>query len=90
MSKTVEEYLPELLKDEIPNASEAMETFEEKELLREAINSLDENEKLFLTLHYYENLSTKEISQVLGISIAGVYKLRIIVLEKLKKELIGK
>lgn len=87
MSKTAEEYLPELRGDKIPSAAEAMETFEEKELLRKSINSLDENERLFISLHYYENLSIEEISRVLGITQAGVYKLKIIVLEKLKKGL---
>jgi RNA polymerase sigma factor for flagellar operon FliA len=89
MSKTIEEYLPELMKDETPSASEAMQGFEEKEFLREAISSLDENERLFLTLRYYEGLSIKEISRILGISVHGIYRLKIIVLEKLKKELKG-
>ena len=89
MSKTVEEYLPELLGDEIPSASETMEAVKEKDSLKNAINSLDENERLFLTLHYYEGLSIKDISQGLGISIAGVYKLKGIIFQKLRKAMEG-
>jgi RNA polymerase sigma factor FliA len=41
---------------------------EMKEILGEAIDGLGEKEKLVITLYYYEELTYKEISKILGIS----------------------
>ena len=47
---------------------ELTEEKERKLRLAEAINSLKENEKLVITLYYYEGLTLKEISSIMGLS----------------------
>jgi RNA polymerase sigma factor FliA len=46
------------------------------ELLARAIEALPETERLVISLHYYDELTLKEIAEVLGISIAQVSQLR--------------
>ena len=61
--------LYEIVRD--PLAETPLETIEREELKRvlvEAINNLPEQEKLVLALYYYEELTLKEIGQVLGIT----------------------
>ncbi|MDZ7373525.1 MAG: FliA/WhiG family RNA polymerase sigma factor [candidate division KSB1 bacterium] len=61
--------LYEVIRD--PLAETPLETIEKEELKRvlvEAINELPEQEKLVLALYYYEELTLKEIGQVLGIT----------------------
>ncbi|MGH1490930.1 MAG: RNA polymerase sigma factor WhiG [Acidimicrobiales bacterium] len=44
------------------------ERVEMRQLLAEAINKMNEREKIVLTLYYYENLTLAEIGKVLGVT----------------------
>ncbi len=44
------------------------ERVEMRQLLAEAINKMNEREKIVLTLYYYENLTLAEIGRVLGVT----------------------
>jgi RNA polymerase sigma-70 factor (ECF subfamily) len=55
---------------EVPD--KALEEKEKKELLQSAVDSLPEKQKVAFILHKYENLSHREISKILGISINSV------------------
>jgi RNA polymerase sigma factor for flagellar operon FliA len=64
---------------------------EEKEvaaLLAESINSLEEKERLAVTLYYYEGLNLKEIGKVLSLSESRISqllsKVMVLLREKLK------
>ena len=43
-----------------------------REKLKTAIESLNERERLVITLYYFENLNLSEISQVLDVSVQRV------------------
>ena len=58
-----------------PPREEPDKIFEEKEsqsLLRNVIDSLPEKQKVAFVLHKYESLTSKDISEILGISIRSV------------------
>lgn len=46
----------------------AFEVAETRQLLGQAINALQEREKLVLTLYYYESMTLSEVGQVLGVT----------------------
>jgi RNA polymerase sigma factor for flagellar operon FliA len=50
------------------NPAGMLEMLEVKQTLAEAIDQLPEREKRVITLYYYEELTLKEISAVLGVS----------------------
>jgi RNA polymerase sigma factor FliA len=52
----------------IPEPAKAMETIELKETIMGHIDSIPQQEKLVLTLYYYEELTFKEIGNVLNVS----------------------
>jgi len=52
-----------------------LETKEENVLLAKAIAKLPERERLVITLYYYEDMMSKEISQLIGISESRVSQL---------------
>lgn len=58
---------------------------ERKEILIDAIESLDDREKTILNLYYSEELSLKEIAYVLGISIPRVSQIHGKILLKLRR-----
>ena len=61
-----------------PNAvdpSEALDVSELKDRLADAISSLPEREKLVIALYYYENLTLREIGEVLGVTESRVSQL---------------
>lgn len=60
---------------------------DEKVVLKEAIDSLDKREKMVITLYYYEELSLKDISQVLNISESRVSQIHTRALLKLKQKI---
>ena len=66
-----------------------MERQELKRLLAEAINSLTEKEQKVIALYYYEELTLKEISKVLGVSESRVSQLHTKALKKMRDK-IGK
>lgn len=75
---------------EIPGSITPEENFVKKELIRrvrEALNSLPENQKLAIILKKYENLSYEEISKIIGCSISAVDSLIQRAKQNLKRKL---
>ncbi len=68
------------------------ELYEDEEMilkLKEAIDSLTNRERLLLSLYYDEDLTFKEIAQVLGISESRVCQIHSVALSKIRGELKG-
>ncbi|GMQ62778.1 FliA/WhiG family RNA polymerase sigma factor [Vallitalea maricola] len=64
-----------------------VEKNELKEILAEVIDNLLENEKRVIVLYYFEELTLKEISQILGVSESRVSQIHTKALKKLKIKL---
>ena len=60
---------------------------EAKELLIKALDELTENEKKVVTLYYYEELTLKEISAIIGVSESRISQLHTRALSKIKGQL---
>lgn len=58
-----------------------------KEVLKESLSVLTEKEKKVILMYYYEELTLKEISQVLEVSESRVSQLHTKALEKMKKKM---
>jgi RNA polymerase sigma factor for flagellar operon FliA len=58
-----------------------------EELLVEALQKLDERDRIIITLYYYEHLSYKEIAQILGITVSRVSQVHSKIIKKLKEKL---
>lgn len=69
------------LPDEILNKNEA------KDLLINAIQGLEERDRLVLTLYYFENLNYKEIAEVLNITVSRVSQIHTKIIKDLKTKL---
>lgn len=69
------------------NPLRALENVELKDLLVEAIGELNEQEKIVMALYYYEELTLKEIGQVLNITESRVSQIHSKALENLKGSL---
>ena len=67
---------------DLPEAS--VEKEELKEMLVKAIESLTEKEKKVITLYYYEELTLKEISHVMGVSESRISQLHTKALGKMR------
>jgi RNA polymerase sigma factor for flagellar operon FliA len=52
--------------------------------LAEAISKLSEREQLILSLYYREELTMKEISEVVGVALSRVSQIRQEIMKKLK------
>lgn len=52
--------------------AQAVEAAERNRLIAQAIHSLPQQQRLALTMYYYDEMSYKEIAQVLGITTSGV------------------
>ena len=50
---------------------QVLEEKEKQNILREALDSLPPNQKAAFILHKYENMSYREISEILGISLSA-------------------
>jgi RNA polymerase sigma factor for flagellar operon FliA len=66
---------------------EALDTSEVKDRLTEAIGSLPEREQLVVALYYYENLTLREIGEVLGVTESRVSQLHTKAVMRLKSHL---
>ena len=62
-------------------------TAELKQMLAEALRTLTEKECSVITLYYYEDMTLKEISQVLSVSESRVSQLHTKALQKIKVQL---
>lgn len=58
-----------------PEPASAFEFEEMKELLSQALNRLTEREKTVIALYYYDNLTLKEIGEILGVTESRVSQL---------------
>jgi len=74
---------------EAPEPQLAMAQTELREALGEAISRLPEREKLVVTLYYYEELTLREIGEVLGVTESRVSQLHTKAILRLKARLSG-
>jgi RNA polymerase sigma factor for flagellar operon FliA len=82
--------LIDTIKDETePDPESSLELTEVKEALAEAISILPEREKLVVTLYYYEELTLREIGEVLGVTESRVSQLHTKAILRLKAHLSG-
>lgn len=75
---------------EDPNAADPERSFDAvtvKEQIAEAISRLPEREKLVIALYYYENLTLREIGEVLGVTESRVSQLHTKAVLRLKSRL---
>jgi RNA polymerase sigma factor for flagellar operon FliA len=72
-----------------PDPEVTLELSEVKEALAEAISDLPEREKLVVTLYYYEELTLREIGEVLGVTESRVSQLHTKAILRLKAHLSG-
>jgi RNA polymerase sigma factor for flagellar operon FliA len=71
------------------NPQDALAQTELREALGEAIARLPEREKLVVTLYYYEELTLREIGEVLGVTESRVSQLHTKAILRLKSRLLG-
>jgi RNA polymerase sigma factor for flagellar operon FliA len=71
-----------------PNPQEALARAELREALGESIARLPEREKLVVTLYYYEELTLREIGEVLGVTESRVSQLHTKAILRLKSRLL--
>ena len=74
---------------EAPSPESSLSATELKEALGEAIARLPEREKLVVTLYYYEELTLREIGEVLGVTESRVSQLHTKAILRLKVRLQG-
>jgi RNA polymerase sigma factor FliA len=80
--------LLEMLEDpESVKPAEALDETEVREALAEAISRLPEREKLVVTLYYYEELTLREIGEVLGVTESRVSQLHTKAILRLRSRL---
>jgi RNA polymerase sigma factor FliA len=72
-----------------PDPEFSLEQTETREALGEAIARLPEREKLVVTLYYYEELTLREIGEVLGVTESRVSQLHTKAVLRLKARLSG-
>jgi RNA polymerase sigma factor for flagellar operon FliA len=72
-----------------PDPQDALTQTELREALGEAISRLPEREKLVVTLYYYEELTLREIGEVLGVTESRVSQLHTKAILRLKARLLG-
>jgi RNA polymerase sigma factor for flagellar operon FliA len=82
--------LMDTLEDESgPRPETALDETETREALADAIARLPEREKLVVTLYYYEELTLREIGEVLGVTESRVSQLHTKAILRLKARLAG-
>ena len=68
----------------IPNVEETLLEDERKQALEKSVTQLAEREQIILDLYYKEEMTLKEIAEILGISIARVSQIHGKIISKLK------
>jgi RNA polymerase sigma factor FliA len=82
--------LIDTIEDEsVPDPQSAMSATEMKEAIADSIARLPEREKLVVTLYYYEDLTLREIGEVLGVTESRVSQLHTKAILRLKARLGG-
>lgn len=74
------------LADKNPAQEEVLEKSEAERELRKVIEKLAPDEQLLLKLAYYKELSPKEVSQIMGISIVAYYSKKSRIMGKIKNK----
>jgi RNA polymerase sigma factor FliA len=72
-----------------PDPSQVLDASEVKDRLADAIARLPEREKLVIALYYYENLTLREIGEVLGVTESRISQLHTKAVLRLKSRLQG-
>ena len=72
-----------------PDPSQVLDQNEVKDRLADAIARLPEREKLVIALYYYENLTLREIGEVLGVTESRISQLHTKAVLRLKSRLQG-
>ena len=72
-----------------PRPAEALDETEMREVLADAIARLPEREKLVITLYYYEELTLREIGEVLSVTESRVSQLHTKAILRQKARLAG-
>jgi RNA polymerase sigma factor FliA len=87
LSGSFESNLSQPHREESESVEAEVEKKERIEILKVALGTLKPREKLILSLYYYEELTLKEIQQILGISMPRISQIHKNVLKKLKETL---
>ena len=74
---------------EQPQPQAALDVTETREAMAEAISALPEREKIVVTLYYYEELTLREIGEVLGVTESRVSQLHTKAILRLRARLAG-
>ncbi|HEX6584905.1 MAG TPA: RNA polymerase sigma factor WhiG [Thermoleophilaceae bacterium] len=72
-----------------PDPQDLLDASELKDRLADAISALPEREKLVIALYYYENLTLREIGEVLGVTESRISQLHTKAVLRLKSRLQG-
>jgi RNA polymerase sigma factor for flagellar operon FliA len=72
-----------------PDPQQMLDASELKDRLADAIAALPEREKLVIALYYYENLTLREIGEVLGVTESRISQLHTKAVLRLKSRLQG-
>ena len=75
------------VQDNTPGPEEAVEKEELKKMLAESLTLLTEKERKVILLYYYEELTLKEISNVLEVSESRISQLHVRALQKMRTKL---
>jgi RNA polymerase sigma factor for flagellar operon FliA len=79
--------LYETIPDDVEIPDQTVEKEEEKELLIATMKTLEERDRLILSLYYYEGLNYREIADILNITVSRVSQIHTKILKILKKKL---
>ena len=79
--------VPKSLEDTTANADDKLSQQDTTDLLREAINDLEESDRAFLDLLYYQEMPYESIADLMGKSIEALYMQKKRLIDKLKKTL---
>ena len=71
------------------NVSKKIEEEELIETIKKLLEKMNEKEQLIIQLYYFEELSLKEISEILGVTESRISQIHKNVIKKLRKELNG-
>jgi len=71
------------------NVSLKIEQEELIESIKKVLKNMSEKEQLIIQLYYFEELSLKEISEILGVTESRISQIHKNVIKKLRKELNG-
>ena len=71
LSETIEEYSYDQV-DDVANALDILESEERVKLVKDALERLEAEEQTIVTLYYFDDLSIKEIAEVVEISAQNV------------------